>query len=295
MEAKQKTLNENSSGFFSKLKILVEITRPLNVAMVAVGVFIATLAGLGEIAPFVVLVPAIFAAMLISAAGNALNDYYDIEIDNINRPHRPLPSGKIAPIEVWAYAIVLFASGVVLSLFLPILSIIIAAVNSILLAFYASHIKKSGFFGNLLISYLVASVFAFGSAAVGNLKIGAFLAIAAFFTNAGREVLKNLEDIRGDKMFGAKTIPILEGGKKSLFIIAAFLVVSILVSPIPYFLGILSLYYLIVAFFADGIFISVILFLYKSKTLKTVSRCQQLIKVGAIIGLIAFLVGTIPL
>lgn len=294
MAKEQKTINAENL-VLGKLKTLVELTRPVNVAMVGVAIILSIFIALGEIAPFYITIPAILAAMFIAAAGNALNDYYDIEIDNINRPERPLPSGKITAIGVWAYALILFAAGIIFSMFLPLAAIIIAIVNSALLIVYASHLKKSGFLGNILVSYLVASVFAFGSVAVGKLVIGILLSVVAFFTNAAREVLKDMEDLKGDEMFGAKTIPILEGKNKSIVIISSFLITSILVSPLPYLLRILSFYYFIVVLIADVIFVLVVISLYKNSEIKNIKRQQQIIKIGALVGLMAFLIGAIPL
>jgi geranylgeranylglycerol-phosphate geranylgeranyltransferase len=232
--------------------------------------------------------------VFINAAGNALNDYYDQDIDHVNKPDRPLPSGQISPRGVWSYAIILFGIGVTISLFLNWVCIIIAGVNSVLLGLYASRLKQSGFFGNILISYLVASVFAFGGAAVDKLVIGAILAICAFFTNAAREILKDLEDVRGDELFGAKTLPALIGQKKTMTVVVAFLVIAILVSPLPYLLGILSEYYLLAVLIADFIFVVLMYNLLKKPTIKTARENQFIIKLGSIIGLVAFLAGTVP-
>ena len=146
-----------------------------------------------------------------------------------------------------------------------------------------------------MISYLVASVFIFAALAIGQLKIGFILAVAAFFTNAAREVLKDMEDIKGDKLFGARTLPSLIGLKKSVIIVSAFLIVSILVSPFPYTLGILDWPYLAVAAVADLIFAYIIYLLGKRVNQKAISLNQRLIKFGALIGLLAFLAGAFPI
>jgi geranylgeranylglycerol-phosphate geranylgeranyltransferase len=293
MAKKQKNKSVNTT-VLGQIKILIQITRPLNILMVAIGVLIAILVGIGKLAPIDITIPAVLAAACISAGGNSLNDYYDRFIDTINKPDRPLPSGKITSAGVWTFSLFLFVLGIGFSLLLPWLCIVIALVNSFLLVLYAIRLKKSGFFGNILISYLVASIFAFGAAAVNALVIGIFLSIVAFFTNAARELLKDMEDIKGDEMFGAKTLPMLEGRQKSKIVVSSFLVISILVSPLPYFLEILSLYYLILAIFADGIFATVIYSISKSAKNKNIKINSQRIKIGAIIGLIAFLAGTVP-
>ncbi len=278
-----------------KVKTLVEISRPINIIMVIFGVAVTLLAGLNKVPPLELLIPAVVAAAFIAAAGNAINDYYDINIDRINRPDRPLPSGKITKRGIWAYAIVLFGIGIAISVLLTLSNFVIALVNSILLAVYAARLKKSGFLGDIVISYLVASVFIFAAVAINELKIGFILAVAAFFTNAAREVLKDLEDIKGDKLFGARTLPMLMGRKKAIIVVSSFLTVSILVSPFPYTLGILNWPYLPVAFLADGIFAYLIYILNKRTDQKAVALTQRLVKFGALIGLVAFLAGALPI
>ena len=282
-------------SFLEKIKTLVEISRPINVAMVVFGVLVTLFARPPGPMPLHILFPAVITAACVTAAGNAINDYYDVFIDKINRPNRPLPSGKISLRGMWAYAIALFAIGVVVSTLLPFWSFILALANSILLGIYASRLKQSGFFGDVAISYLVASVFIFSATAIGNLKIGFILAVAAFFTNTAREILKDMEDIKGDKMFGAKTLPMIIGKQKSIIFVSSFLIVSILVSPFPYTLGILAFPYLILAFLADGIFAYIIFLLKKDASLKIISKTQRLVKFGALFGLAAFLLGALPL
>lgn len=276
-----------------KAKILLSLMRPVNLVMILIAIIISIIVSTGTLGSVAITIPAMVAAFFIAGAGNTLNDYYDAGIDTINRPDRPLPSGKINPQTVWAYAIILFGVGIVLSFFLPVVCIAIAIVNSCLLAIYAAELKKSGFFGNILISYLVASVFAFGAAAVGNLAIGVFLSIVAFFTNASREVIKDLEDIKGDEMFGAKTLPLLEGRKKSIFIASAFLIMTIIISPLPYLLGILSIFYMIVAGTANVIFAVIAISMLRKPTVRNAKINQKKIKIGAFIGLLAFLAGIV--
>lgn len=293
--AKKNSTVQKEVGLLEKAKTFVHITRPLNCVMVGVAVFISILVGFGAIAPNDILIPAIVAAVCINAAGNALNDYYDEEIDAVNKPDRALPSGRITPAGLWIYAVALFAIGNIAALlYLPLIPIAIAIINSVLLAAYASKLKKIGFFGNILVSYLVASVFAFGAAAVHALAIGVILAIAAFFTNAAREVLKDLEDVKGDKLGGAQTLPMSEGRKKTMAVVVSFLIIAILVSPLPYLLEILSLYYMLLILVADIVLLWVIASVLKKTTLKNAKINQRRIKVASIIGLLAFLVGTVP-
>lgn len=282
-------------SFIEKIKTLAEITRPVNILMIVFGVLVTLLAGLRQMPPLDTFVITLLVATAVAGAGNAINDYYDANIDRVNRPHRPLPSGRITQRGLWAYAIVLFCIGIVMSLLLPFVSFAFALVNSILLAIYAYRLKRSGFFGDLVISYLVASVFIFAATVIGSFKIGFILAVAAFFTNAAREVLKDLEDIKGDRLFGAHTLPLMIGRKKALIVVSSFLFVSILVSPLPYTLGILNFPYMLVALITDAVFAYIVYLLYKNPNKKSITLDQKLVKVGSIIGLVAFLAGVIPI
>lgn len=286
---------KKKASLTEKLKYLFQSTRPGNLGMVAVGVIITIFIGLGEISGIDVIIPAIIAAVSIAAGGNAINDFYDVDIDKVNKPDKPLPSGKISANELWTFSIILFVLGIGVSFLLNYLCIAIAVINSILLGLYASELKRSGFFGNILISYLVSSVFIFGAAAIGEILIGIFLSVVAFFTNASRELLKDLEDIKGDKEFGAKTLPMLIGGKKkSIAVVDSFLVVAILISPLPFLIGLLSLYYMVFALITDFVFAFVIYSLTHKSTVKSIRANQKRIKAAAFIGLLAFLAGVVP-
>ena len=124
--------------------------------------------------------------------------------------------------------------------------------------------------------------------------IGVFLAIVAFFTNAAREILKDMEDVKGDEIFGAKTFPMIEGRKKAVIIVSAFLIIAILLSPLPYLIGLLSLYYMLFAFLTDLLFVYIIYSITKSASIKNIKVNQKRVKIAAIIGLLAFLAGTVP-
>src|SRR5512137_2479864 len=105
--------------------------RPANCLMAAVAAIIGLLiAGGKEIQAAILIFLAVF---LITGAGNAVNDYFDREIDAINRPNRPVPSGRITPPAALQLSIALFFSGCVLAGVVNEQCLAIAAVNSALL------------------------------------------------------------------------------------------------------------------------------------------------------------------
>jgi geranylgeranylglycerol-phosphate geranylgeranyltransferase len=91
---------------------------------------------------------------LVTGAGNAINDYYDIEIDRINKPERPIPSGRISKSKALYFSILLFASGTVIAFFINTICGVIALFNSLLLVYYAATLKRTVLIGNLSVGYL---------------------------------------------------------------------------------------------------------------------------------------------
>ncbi len=199
----------------------VRIIRPVN-AIVAglagiVAVIIATGAiPAGSLSIFVIV-------MTITAAGNVINDYYDRDIDAINQPSRPIPSGQITPAHARMYAILLFCIGNCIAIgFAPLALLAIALLNSVLLWMYAAYLKGTPLFGNITVSYLSASIFLFGGAIQGIQGIIPVLPIAGatFGVMLARELIKDIEDMHGDHEHGARTFPLLYGMKKALLLAA---------------------------------------------------------------------------
>jgi len=92
---------------------LLAITRPVNCLVAGLAALLGYIVATGTLVPFaLILFPVVFA---ITAAGNVFNDLCDLEIDRINRPDRPLPSGKVSPRAAGALAAALFAAGLVLA------------------------------------------------------------------------------------------------------------------------------------------------------------------------------------
>jgi len=200
----------------------IRILRPLNFLFVLIAVLFGAYYNISSYPlPYPLL--AGIAAALISGGGYVINDYYDYSIDMINRKERVLPSGLIAPAKAKYYGICLFVLGIIISIFLrnPWM-IAIAVFNSVLLFIYAMKSKRIHFWGNLLVAFVTASTFIFGSFITNNLRNALFVGLCAFFYTMIRELVKDIEDKYGDKSVGAKTLPLLWGDKKTLLLALLF-------------------------------------------------------------------------
>ena len=227
----------------------------------------------------------------ICGFGNVINDIYDIDIDKINKPYRPLPSGKISLKSAKLFAWILAISGILLSVF-NWKCFIIALVNTTILYLYAKRFKRNKIIGNPLVAYLTGSVFLFGGASVDNIFITFILFLCAMLTTWGREIVKDFEDMEGDRRSGVLSFPI-KYGKRSLYLALGLLILAVILSPLPYLLGIFSFLYLAGVLFCDILLLYSIVKLLKNPTKEEAYRCAKKIKMVTTLILISFILGAI--
>ncbi len=266
---------------------LLTLSRPINCIMVIFGVVTGALISVNNAYLYAdkILLAGIVAA-LITAGGNAIDDYFDRKIDRMNKPERPIPSGKLKPELALVYAFFLFILGIAISFELPKSCMLLAAVNSIILVFYPKIKNINGIAGNIIISYLTASVFIFGALLGQNVFSGWLIAIITFFAVFAREVIKDIEDIRGDMRIGRKTIPITFGKGFAAKVAAIMLILAMLLSPTLFVSDILL---------SLGIFLllpSYTMFVYAIYNFANAERAQKLIKAGMLLSILAFFVSS---
>ncbi len=298
------------------MKSYLTILRPANCLMSVIAVLIGGLLVLKTLA--FPLLPAAIAAFLITGAGNVINDYIDVDADRVNKPKRPIPSGKISPKSALVYSVVLFAAGLGLSFFTTWLAFLLALVHSFLLVLYATRLKNMMFVGNAFVSYLVGSTIVFGAASVvaaptlSVFILPLLLMLLSSLSNFSREIVKTLEDLEGDKLAFIKQAirktkkRVLEkfhikSGKAEFkysqrvtigFAVASLLVV-VAISPIPYLLKLLGASYLVMLVPTDAVFLFATYKLTVSKSKTRFTKSSKFIKVGMFLGLLAYLVGVL--
>jgi geranylgeranylglycerol-phosphate geranylgeranyltransferase len=253
-----------------------------------IGGFIAYSAAPG---PLIWLLPVFLTVFLVTGAGNAINDYFDAGIDAINRPDRPLPSGRITKKSAYNFSIVLFAAGVIISYFIGTIPFLIAAFNSLLLYFYAFSLKRKVFVGNLSVAYLTGSTFLFGGAAFGEkgMRVTLVLFFLSVLATLGREIVKAIEDIDGDRKEGASTLPIRIGEKLSAYVACTFGILAVILSPLPYLMHLFNTSYLYVVGIADALFLYAIVLILK----RNPSASSKFFKIAMFFALLAFIAGSI--
>jgi len=211
------------------------IIRPVNSIVAGLAAALAYLIATGTIIPSVILL--IVIVILITGAGNTINDYFDLPIDRVNRPERPLPSGTVTVTGALIFAGILFTGGILVSFFTNPYCAFFAVFNSILLLVYAKTLKSTPLLGNLSVAYLSGSIFLFGGAFAGlsGLLNNVVIALITIFAMLTRELLKDAEDVPGDIAAGARTFPVLHGVRLTAVISIFFTIIAVMVSFYPYY------------------------------------------------------------
>ncbi len=280
-----------------KLVAYLFLIRPSNCLMMGFAVIVgAALASPQSLDPFPPnLLYGFMTGFALTASSMVLNDYFDREIDAVNEPDRPIPSGKVSSLEAVGLAIVLTTIGLIISSLTNLFSFFMASFVWMVSVAYVTIGKSTGLLGNLLVSTCVATPFLYGSAVMTNeAKLNVLLfASIAFLANTGREITKGIVDVEGDAMQGVKTLAIQYGERKAAFSAAIFYIIAVLLSPIPYVLNLVSLWFVPTVVITDLGLVSSSAMLLKNHSRKNARKIKTLVLLWFMIGLIAFILGVI--
>lgn len=272
---------------FSRLPALIQLSRPVNVAITFLAVFIAAFIT-GTLQPLPAVFLACLSAALIAAAANTINDFYDMEIDRINKPRRPLPAGKISPAAARAAALAEFALGNLLAALISLPMFLIAAFFSLLTWLYAAFLKRTPLWGNLAVSLTTAAAFIYGGTAVNRPAHTLIPAAFAFFFHFGREIIKDMEDIKGDSAQRAATFPIRFGMRPAIALVWANFIILLALTIFPFAIGWYGPVYLfIVAVGLYPVIFYTLISLLKNTSRRHLGFLSALLKADMVVGLLA--------
>ena len=225
--------------------------------------------------------------MLVAAAGYVINDYYDIKIDLINKPDRVI-IGKNIPRR---YAIlihtILSVMGIAIGFWLDWRIGVINSFSAFLLWLYSNALKRLPFVGNFAVGLLTGiSVFVVNVLYPPLMVLVAIYSLFAFFMTLVREIIKDLEDLKGDDTFGCRTLPIVWGIRRTKYFTYFLLVLFAMVvlamhrwaSPLP------------MTFFAWFLFlpmIALLAWLIRADTRRDFYRLSQFCKIIMVAGILS--------
>ena len=280
-------------GVYGYLRLI----RPVNCLMMGVAVVVgAALAGPYDLdISWTNLVYGLVTGFALTAASMAINDYYDREIDALNEPNRPIPSGLIKPKEALALAFFLTLIGLAAAYLTNVFSFVIAVFAWLVFVAYTTVGKRSGLPGNFLVSMCVAIPFIYGSVAiVGEVRLNVLIfACMAFLSNTGREVTKGIVDVKGDEMQGVKTLAVRYGEKNAAIAAAIFYLLAVFLSPIPWFLELVSFWFIPLVAATDWGLVASSVMLLNDYSRENARRIKNSALFWFVIGLLAFVAGAV--
>lgn len=268
---------------------MVRVIRPLNDVMSAFAVFISGVISAGWAMPFISVLAASAGTFFASAGGMAINDYFDYDIDSVNKPSRPIPSGQISRRSAFYLSMVLFSCAVVCALFTNVYCILAGVPALVLIILYSWKLKRTLFIGNIAVGILSGFALLYGGIAACSIQLVSVLALIAFFATLSREMAKDIEDIEGDKRGGSTSMPVIAGAEASAQISGIFLLIAIISSFFPYLFHIFNYWYVILISPVNCIMGFVALQML-SKKIDRISLWQKTVKGGMYLTLAIFLV-----
>lgn len=193
----------------------------------------------------------------IAAAGYIINDYYDVKIDYINKPDRVVIGKTITRRYAILFHVLLSLMGISLGVLLHWKIGIVNAFSVFLLWFYSNYLKRLPFVGNFTVAALTGlSILVIDVLYWADDPLIYIYASFAFFMTLIREIIKDIEDLRGDNSFGCRTLPIVIGARKTKMVIYLILALfTVIVIVLNYFYKALPFSYYMLFLFGPLVFL----------------------------------------
>jgi geranylgeranylglycerol-phosphate geranylgeranyltransferase len=275
-----------------KLIAYFQLSRPVNVLITFVSIPVACWISGGTSLPWFVILFAGSTGALVAAGANAINDVFDIDIDRINRPDRPLPCGALTQYEAKRMWLIVSAAAFGINLFLNSAALLVAVFSIALLYFYSARLKRTVFFGNLVIGLMTGMAFIYGGVVAGKIEHAVVPAIFAFLVNLARELLKDVEDMEGDRIENAVTMPVKYGVKPPLMLATASLLLLILATITASCVTLYSFAFLYIVLVADCLISVSIIMMWLDHSSTAMRRVSTILKISMIVGLLSIIAGS---
>lgn len=270
------------------------IIRPLNVVVGSLTILVSSLIAKYN-GPMNIVIFATLVVAFYTVGANTLNDYLDYKIDKINRPDRPITSGRILRKHALIVSILAFIIGTIIALQLNTNSQLVSIGISLpLVIAYNIKLKKLPLIGNIVVAIVLALSFIYAGLAFSNLGPLILPAVLAFGLTLIRELVKDMADIIGDKSVGLKTFPIIFGENKTINLCVGLSVLLGIGAFIPFITGHYNIFYGISLILTVEIPLGVVVISVLNKpSIEIAKRSANLLKFCTIGGLFSIYIGTI--
>lgn len=278
-----------------KARGMIQISRPELPLAAGICVVLGEVVALGRFPSLRETVLGFLCGFFISGSAIVWNDYFDLEVDRVNTPERPLPSGLISPAEAILLAAITALIGLTASFFISISAFVLCVIFWIIGFLYNWKFKEAGLAGNLMVSGSVGITFILGGMAAGapGSKIVWCFAMMAFFIDLGEEIAGDAMDMEGDKERGSKSIALVRGRGFALALSSIFFALAVSISLLPALLGWMGRIYLLLILVTDVLIVGFTVRLLRSKTPREGRASMRGIYLGATVGVLAAILGQV--
>lgn len=277
-----------------KARAVLRLVRPELPAAAGVCVVLGQAIGLGRLPSPVTLGSGFALGFFLSSSAMIFNDYFDLEVDRVNAPYRPLPAGQLTPREAVVSGVVAagiaFAIALALQPILLVLSMALWALGFL----YNWRLKAAGLWGNLIVSANVAMTFIIGGISVGraaSLMLWTFSLIAGLF-DLGEEIAGDAMDMVGDQKRGSRSIALVSGKAAALRISTLLFGAVIALTGLPLVWGQTGPGYWLPIAATDALVVFFTARLLRSRTPEQGRAAMRGLYISASLGLVGFILGT---
>ena len=277
-----------------KSRAMVQLIRPELPIAAGVCVVVGQAIALGKLPPISVIALGFSLGFFLSSSAMIFNDYFDLEVDRVNSPQRPLPSGLLSQSEAIVFGAITAGIALVIALFIHPIAFVLSLIAWVMGFLYNWQLKAAGLWGNLIVSASVAMTFIMGGVSVGqaaNPLVWIF-GLIAFVFDLAEEIAGDAMDMAGDQKRSSKSLAILYGKRTALRISGLLFFVMVILTFFPVILGETGLGYLIPISITDMVIIVFTIKLLKSLTPQEGRRSMRALYLSASFGLVVFIFGT---
>jgi geranylgeranylglycerol-phosphate geranylgeranyltransferase len=273
----------------------LEIIRPVNCAMIGFAVIVGEFVSKPATFPIGQSTLGFLTGFFLCAFSMVVNDIYDVDVDRVNRPDRPLPSGRMTVQSANRLLVLALVAGMACAvLSLNLLAVAIAAAYAVLSSVYSYRAKKAGFAGNLIVASSLAIPFIYGGIVSGGSMFSSLLllmALTAFFSGVGREVVKAMADVEGDQKRGIKSLARNMGAGAAAATGGGFFLLAVVTSWIPLVFRLANEVYTFGVVVPDVIFFYLAASITRDRSSSNAHRVKTIALVGMLTGLLVFIGG----
>ncbi len=229
----------------------------------------------------------------MSGSALILNDYFDLEVDKVNAPDRPLPSGAVSGSDVITLTGIATFIGLGTAYLIDVSALLVSLLFWFVGFLYNWRFKENGLLGNLMVAASVGITFVIGGIAVGDPwnKLAWFFGLTVFLIDLGEEIAGDAMDMEGDKLRGSKSLAIRMGKDVALRTSVSIFFLVVMMGYLPFIFGWLETRYLLMVSAAGMMIVFLAIKLMKSPNSEEGRRIMRWIYLSPLFGLLAFILG----